>query len=95
VRRAARIDTTAKNLIAAAKQLGLTYVPVNGVFDGLLVLGEVVVICDWKTPGKAALTEGQGKLLASGVQISFVSTIPQLEMLAARMRWLNTRRYGA
>ena len=86
MRRAARIDATAKNLIAAAKHLGLGYVSVNGVFDGLLFLGEAIRVVDFKTPGAATLTEGQGRLLAQGLRVVFLSTIPQLELLAAEMK---------
>jgi hypothetical protein len=95
MRRAARTDATAKNLITAAKHLGLGYVPLNGVVDGVLAYGPVQRLCDWKTPGEAALTEGQGRLLAQGILVAFVSTIPQLELLAAQMRWNGLRRYEA
>lgn len=81
-----RIDTAAKPLIAAAKSLGLGYQHVGGTFDGLLFLGEIVRVVDWKTPGKESLTPGQMKMVAKGCRIAFISTVPQLQLLAAEMR---------
>lgn len=80
-----RIDTAAKPLIAAARGLGVEYENLGGAIDGMLWLGPVVRLVDWKTPGKAALTEGQGKLLARGCPIHFVSTVAQLQALVAEM----------
>jgi hypothetical protein len=55
MRRAARIDTTAKQLIAVVKACGAKYLPLNGVIDGVV----------WKSPG-GTLTPAQAKLIAAG-----------------------------
>lgn len=81
-----RADTSAKPLIAYARSLGVEYVDVGHPFDGLLFLGPVVRAIDWKTPGKAALTEGQGKLIARGFPLAFVSTPSQLDLVVAEMK---------
>jgi hypothetical protein len=81
-----RVDGTAKALIAHAQALGASYVSLGGVIDGALWFGAVVRLVDWKTPGKAELTEGQGKLLAQGCPIFFVSSPQQLESVVADMR---------
>jgi hypothetical protein len=81
-----RVDGTAKALEAAAKALGVGVVPLGGTVDCALFLGHVVRLCDWKVPGKAGLTEGQGRLIAAGAPIHFVSTVPQLELLVENMK---------
>ena len=80
-----RVDSTAKALEAEAKRLGVGVVPLGGTIDAALFLGRVVVLVDWKGP-TTGLTEGQGRLLAKGAPIHFVSTVPQLELLVAEMR---------
>lgn len=81
-----RVDATAKALTAHAKALGLGVVTLGGVVDAVLYLHTVVRIVDWKTPGEAALTEGQGKLIAQGCPVHFIGTPEALELLAAEMR---------
>jgi hypothetical protein len=81
-----RTDTTAKLLTAEAKRLGLGVLPLGGVVDVALYLGPRVVLVDFKTPGSGALTEGQGRAIAAGCPIHFVSTVEQLTLLAADMR---------
>lgn len=81
-----RTDGTAKALAAHAKALGVGYEPLGGAVDGLLFLGHVLRLVDWKTPGKAALTPSQGRLLARGCAIAFVSTPQQLEALVHDMK---------
>lgn len=80
-----RVDQTAKALEAEAKRLGVGVVPLGGTVDVALFLGRVVVLVDWKSSA-TGLTEGQGRLLAKGAPIHFVSTVPQLELLVAEMR---------
>lgn len=81
-----RVDGTAKTLQAAAKALGVGVVPLGGTVDCALFYGHVVRLVDWKTPGSAGLTDGQGRLIAAGAPIHFVSTVPQLELLVAGMK---------
>lgn len=85
MRRAARIDATAPALIAYAQDLGFTYVPINGVLDGVLILGGYrACLVDWKSPG-GDLTPAQSKLVARGVPVRFVHRPEQLEQLKAEM----------
>ncbi|NBP85331.1 MAG: hypothetical protein EBU54_09120 [Mycobacteriaceae bacterium] len=85
MRRAARIDTTAPALIAYAKSIGFTYLPINGVVDGILVLGGFrAAVVDWKSI-KGTLTDAQAKLVASGFPIRFVSSPEQLDFLKVEM----------
>ena len=80
-----RIDITAKALSAEAKRLGVGYEPLGGAVDGLLWLGAITRLVDWKSPG-GALTDSQAKLVARGVPIHFVSDVGQLEALVAAMK---------
>lgn len=85
MRRAARIDNTATALIAYARSIGFAYLPVNGVVDGVLVLGGFrAAVVDWKSAG-GTLTDAQAKLVASGFPIRFVSTPEQLDFLKVEM----------
>jgi hypothetical protein len=76
-----RVDNTAKVLIAAAKGLGLTYMPLNDVIDGLLLdkRGRLHAV-EWKSPG-GTLTDTQAKYVAAGFPIRFISTVDQLQHL--------------
>jgi hypothetical protein len=65
MRRAARIDTTAKQLIAVVKACGAKYLPLNGVIDGVVLSRGKVWLVDWKSPG-GTLTPAQAKLIAAG-----------------------------
>lgn len=90
MRRAARVDDTAKALRAYAESIGFMVVVVNGVIDCLLCLGRVVFIVDWKSKG-GTLTPDQGKLVAKGAPIRFISTPEQLDALRTEaMAWLKT-----
>jgi hypothetical protein len=84
MRRAGRTDTTAKALRAYAESLGFTVAHIGGVIDCLLVYGDRVIVCDWKSKG-GELTKDQGKWIAKGVPIKFVSTPAQLDALKAEM----------
>ncbi len=81
-----RVDTTAKELTAYARSLGLGVEPLGGTVDVVAWYGPVLRLIDFKTPGKAALTDSQGKLLARGCPIHFVSTTGQLDLIAAEMK---------
>ena len=76
-----RTDTAAKPLIAAVKQLGARYLPLNSVIDGIVEHRGRVLLVDWKTPGHETLTPTQAKLVAAGWPIHFISTIEQLQTL--------------
>jgi hypothetical protein len=84
MRRAARVDNTAKALRAYAESIGFVVVPINGVIDCLLQYGSHTVICDWKSPG-GTLTADQVKLIAKGLQMRFVSRPEQLDALRAEL----------
>jgi ATP-dependent exoDNAse (exonuclease V) beta subunit len=80
MRRAARIDNTAKDLVKAAKQLGADYLPLNAVIDGILYHRGAVYLVDWKSP-KGTLTDDQARLTARGWPVRYISTIDQLQQL--------------
>ena len=84
MRRAARIDNTAKDLIAYAKSLGFDYEPVNGRFDGVLALGPIAICVDWKSP-QGLLTPAQQRMVARGFPIRFISTPAQLDRLQVEL----------
>lgn len=78
MRRAARVDSTATDLVKAARQLGCLYLPLNSVVDGLLLHRGRVFVVDWKSRG-GDLTPAQGRLVAAGWPICFVSSVEQLQ----------------
>ena len=78
MRRAARVDATAKDLVKAAKQMGADYLPLNSVVDGLLLYRSRVLVVDWKSKG-GTLTEDQARLSARGWPIHYISTVEQLQ----------------
>ena len=80
MRRAARTDNTAANLVKATKQLGAKYLPLNSVVDGVIQWKDRTILVDWKSKG-GTLTPAQAKLVAEGWRIEFVSTPEQLEDL--------------
>jgi hypothetical protein len=77
-----RVDSTAKTLIAAAKQFQACYTPADGTFDGVLWMPATgrVELVDWKAD-KAGLTPAQAKLVAQGWPLRFISTVDQLQAL--------------
>ena len=82
--RARRIDSTATALIAYAKSIGFDYVPINDIIDGLLVLGQTVIIVDWKSQG-GDLTSSQSRLIARGVPVRFIQRPEQLDALKVEL----------
>lgn len=81
MRRAARVDLTAKALTAEAKRLGAQVLTLNGVIDAVLLLPDGrVELCDWKSPG-GTLTDEQAKLTAQGWPVRYLSTVDQLRRL--------------
>lgn len=80
-----RTDTTAKALQSEAKRLGVEYADLGGAVDGILWLGQVVRLIDFKG-ASGELTPSQSKLVARGLPICFVSTVQQLEALVFDMR---------
>ena len=85
MRKAARIDNTAKELRAYAESIGFVVLPINGVVDCVLQYGSQQAITDWKSKG-GTLTDAQAKLVAKGLRIAFVSTPDQLDALKAELR---------
>lgn len=82
--RAKRIDNTATALVAYAKSIGFDYEPINGVIDGLLAWGSVVVVVDWKSKG-GELTSAQSRLIARGFPVRFIQRPEQLDALKAEL----------
>lgn len=80
MRRAAKVDSTAPALVKRARELGALYLPLNGDVDGVLQFRGRTVLVDWKSP-KGHLTPKQGRLVAMGWQIAFVSSENQLDEL--------------
>lgn len=92
MRRAARVDNTAKALRAYAESIGFVVVHLGVVVDCLLVWGSTVLVVDWKSKG-GTLTPEQVKLVARGVPVRFVTTPDQVQALKdeVRARWEITR----
>jgi hypothetical protein len=85
VRKAARVDSTAKDLRAYAESLGFVVVPINGVIDCVLQWSPTQAVpCDWKSPG-GELTDAQAKLVARGAVIRFISKPEQLDALKGEL----------
>lgn len=84
MRRAARIDNTAKALRAHAESLGFLVLPINGVIDCLLQWGASTIVVDWKS-SNGELTKDQAKWVAKGAHIRFISRPEQLEQLKAEL----------
>ena len=80
-----KVDASSKTLIAAVKQFGARYLPLNGVIDGIIEHRGQHILVDWKTPGDASLTPAQAKLVAEGWAVKFVSTVEQLQTLLGRV----------
>lgn len=85
MRRAARVDNSAKALRAYAESLGFVVAHIGGVIDCLLVWGTTVIMCDWKSKG-GTLTPDQAKWVAKGLPIRFISTPEQIEALRDEVR---------
>ena len=86
MRKAARVDTTSRDLRAYAESIGFSVVVLNGVVDCLLVWSWVIFVCDWKSKN-GTLTPDQIKLVAKGVPVHFVSQPEQLDALKAEALW--------
>lgn len=84
MRRAARTDTTAKDLRAYAESLGFVVAHIGGVIDCLLIWGDLTFPCDWKSKG-GEITKDQGRWIARGVPIKFISKPEQLDQLRAEL----------
>ncbi len=80
-----RVDTTAKELTAYARSLGLGVEPLGGTIDAAVWYGPVTRLVDWKSPD-GDLQPSQTKLIARGAPIVFISTTEQVDMLAAAMK---------
>ena len=80
----ARIDNTAKALIAYAKSLGFDYETVNATFDGVLVWGTTAICVDWKSKN-GTLTPTQQRLVARGFPIRFIQTPAQIDALRSEL----------
>jgi hypothetical protein len=84
MRRAARIDATAKELTAYARSLGFAVLPINGTVDAVFALGQTTAVVDFKSKG-GGLTDAQIKLVAAGFPVRFISTPDQIVALKAEM----------
>lgn len=89
MRRAAKIDSTARDLVQAARQMGAKVLILNGVVDAL-VLGRRCACCgrglrmvDWKTRRgqKVTLTDAQEDLLEDGWPLELVSDLDGLKAI--------------
>lgn len=83
MRRAAKVDTTASELTALARQLGAKVLPLNGVIDVLVCYRGRLLLVDWKTPrGKKAprtlRTASQERMVAEGWPVHFIATAQEL-----------------
>lgn len=80
-----RSDNGSKELIQYAKDLGFTYMPINGVVDGVLAWGHRTVVVDFKSKG-GTLTPNQQRLVATGFPVTFLTTPAQLDALRAELQ---------
>ena len=80
-----RVDSTAKELTAYARSLGLGVEPLGGTVDAVAIYGRVVKLIEWKSKG-GELQPSQAKLVAKGVPLYFISTTEQVDALAAEMK---------
>lgn len=80
-----RTDTTAAALRSEAKRLGVEYADLGGTIDGVIWLGPVTRLVDFKS-ATGGLTGSQAKLVARGLPIAFVSSVGQLEALVSAMK---------
>lgn len=90
MRRAAKVDSTAKDLVYAARQMGAKVMPLNVVVDALVLHKGRVFVVDWKTPHgtrnpKLVRTHAQMALEAEGWPIHYISDVEGLAaMLGAK-----------
>ena len=80
MRKAARIDSTARDLTQVARQLGAKVLVINGVIDAVVAFRGHTYAVDWKGP-KTPITLRQEYLVASGFPLHFVSTREELTAL--------------
>lgn len=80
MRRAARVDTTARDLTKLARELGAHVVLLNGVVDALIYWRGAVHVVDFKSPG-GHLTPAQQRLVIDGFPVKFIATEQQLKDL--------------
>lgn len=85
MRRAARVDNTAKDLRAYAESIGFVVAHIGGVIDCLLIWGTTTIPVDWKSKG-GTLTPDQAKWVAKGVPIRFLTTPDQVLALKDEVR---------
>ena len=86
MRRAAKVDSTARDLVSAARQMGAKVLILNGVIDVAILHRGKVHLVDFKTPqGKrkprVTLTEAQARLLEEGWPIRLVSDLEGLKRI--------------
>lgn len=79
-----RIDTGSVDLVAMARKLGFTVIPLRGAIDAILVKGGTVYLVDWKKGPKAKQTKTQTQLVAAGVPLHFVWSLEQLLAMVNR-----------
>lgn len=79
-----RTDAGSTALVAMARKLGFTVIPLRGSIDAILVKGGTVHLVDWKKGPKAKRTKAQQALDAQGVPIFYVHSIEQLLAMVNR-----------
>jgi hypothetical protein len=80
MRRAAKVDTTAKELTTLARKLGAQVLLLNGVIDANIYYRGQLHAVDFKSP-KGHLTPAQQRLVIDGFPLKFVSSEQQLKEL--------------
>lgn len=86
MRRAAKVDSTARDLVQAARQMGAKVLILNDVIDAAVLVRGNIYLVDWKTPrGKRnprmIRTHRQMELEAEGWPIRYIGTLDGLERL--------------
>jgi hypothetical protein len=79
-----RQDNGSKALLKYAEDLGFVSHCEGGAIDAYLAWGQQIVAVEWKSPG-GTLTPKQGRILARGFPIRFISKPEQLDQLRAEL----------
>jgi hypothetical protein len=79
-----RRDTGSQALLKYAEDLGFVSHCEGGAIDAYLAWGQQIVAVEWKSPG-GTLTPKQGRILARGFPIRFISKPEQLDQLRAEL----------
>lgn len=81
-----RTDTGSSALVAAATRLGAGYLGLGGAVDGVLWVGPVAQLVDWKATTRSRRTKTQQKLVAAGCPVVFIATEAEVVAVVTMLR---------